>query len=178
MTEQTSVVAWISLAIALLGLVIAAVSVGWQMLTWRLEAGRARVSLLHGVATPSQVVHGKVEDGRLRDLSSIHAQFPGGTEVLGVSVINVGRSSIHIPRFSLEVRPEGLSLTSASRDHVGTTFPVEVVPGRRVELWFELDAARALVNAARNAGDIAREVRGKIELENEEVVTTRETVRL
>lgn len=141
-----------ALVIACASLVLAAVSLGWQVAAWLMDGRRTRVTLLHGLMSTGGAYTGKVgRGGRPRDLTSLHRQGIHGTEVLGVAVTNVGRAPVRVDRYRIELTKGGLSFTPVA-DAIGPALPYRLQPGE-TETWYaRADSARALVSSMRDIG--------------------------
>lgn len=136
--------------VAALGLLVAALALGWQIAAWLYDGRRVRVSLVHGAISSSLAVTGKVErDRQPRDLSSSYIPGFVGREVIGIAVTNVGRAPVRIDRCTVVPRIGALSFT-AHGNIVGPDLPYRLPPGE-TETWF-VDATdvRALITS--NAG--------------------------
>jgi hypothetical protein len=102
----------VAVLMAGLSLLVAALSLGWQIAVHQLEGRRVRVTLVHGAAGRGSVVTSKV--GRTGAPSN-HARLAeqGFTEaVIGVAVTNLGRAPVRVDRYS--VLPVGRAAASLS----------------------------------------------------------------
>src|SRR5690554_5403039 len=97
------------LAVACVSLLLSAGSIGWQAASWKLDGGRVRVRLVHGTLGSGGVASGPVgRDGSRRDLRLSRSSGFNGPEVVGIAVTNVGRASVRVDRYAVELgRREG-----------------------------------------------------------------------
>ena len=124
-----------SLAIASVSLLVAGLSLGWQILAWLLSAGRPRLVLLHGMVGDRGVMTGPVERGGApRDIARIRDQGFDGEEIIGVQVTNRGRASLTVE--SVAVRMKGSPTSYVPVDQlIGETLPYQLAAGTNSS-WF------------------------------------------
>jgi hypothetical protein len=109
-----------ALAAAVLGVVLGALSLGWQAATYVLTGGRIKVSLRVGAMGPGGMVTTKPADlspGWLEPL----AEQGYGRPVVSVRVANVGRQPVTVARWGLKSRA-GASLYPMA-DSIGPPLP-------------------------------------------------------
>ncbi|MQA79977.1 MAG: phosphoribosylamine--glycine ligase [Streptosporangiales bacterium] len=138
-----------ALVIAILSLVIAVFSLGWQVAAWLLETGRVRVKLQHGVVGWNGIVVGDVHrDGRPRDLAPLRSQGAEGPEILAIKVTNVGRSHVTVTRYGTRA-PKSKNELVPVADVMGPSLPHRLEPGESETWWMNMDGVRALVHASK-----------------------------
>jgi hypothetical protein len=107
---------------------ISAASVTWQVTSWKLSAGRLKVSLLHGVSTGTGYVASPItRDGRPQTRVADQGWI-SGPSALGIEVVNVGRSPVTLMRYGARDRGHGISYAPI-RDFDGPSFPHRLAPG-------------------------------------------------
>jgi len=138
----------LTLAIAALSLLIACLSLGWQIASWLLDGRRVKLVLKHGAMGRGGAALGEIKrDGRPRDLSQVLGEGFTGTDVLAVTVINIGRAPVVVERYSVVLEGAGLSFTPMG-DAIGASLPHELQPGRSETWYAEMGSVRALVSSA------------------------------
>ncbi|MCL2468572.1 MAG: phosphoribosylamine--glycine ligase [Micrococcales bacterium] len=141
----------VALLVAAVSLLVAGLSLGWQMAEWLLSAGRPRATLLLGVAQGAGVYCGPVpKSGRLLDLDQFLRQGIDGPEVLGIQVTNHGRAPVTVDRVAVLTQGGTVSYVPGD-DLVGPGLPCTVEPGRNNSWYVPLDKALALASASREA---------------------------
>lgn len=166
-----------SFIIAALGLLVAALALGWQIAAWLYDGRRVRLQLVHGAVSPSMAVTGKVgRDRQPKDLSS--AYIPGfvGRDVVGVAVTNVGRAPVRIDRCTVVPRVGPLSFTSHGNT-VGQALPYRLPPGETETWYVDADDVRALISTNLSRGQTASyDVAMTVELGTGDTKRTRQSV--
>ncbi|RBM16595.1 phosphoribosylamine--glycine ligase [Prauserella sp. PE36] len=144
----------------LAGLVLAAMSLGWQIASWLLSGGRVKAKLRHGVIgwNGTAAVVGDVQrDGKPNDIAPVRAQGGNGPEVLALEVANVGRAAVTITSYEARLKGTGTAF-GPIRDHMGPQLPHRLQPGERATWYIEMQSVRALVHAGQVIAKGAREV--------------------
>lgn len=167
----------VALLIAALSLVMAALSLGWQVAQYLLSAGRPKATLLHGLATGSDAYSGPVgSDGKGFDLDQLREQGLIGSEVVGIQVTNHGRASVVVE--SVKLWPRGGSMAFVPiGERIGPDLPHKLEPGTNAS-WF-LDHAHAVRLAAASrqaAGENVSGVFMAAELGTGKAVKTKRTL--
>lgn len=141
----------VSLVIASISLLVAGLSLGWQIGQWLLSGGRPKATLLHGVQGRGGVFTGPVEKaGRSRNVEDLRKQGFYGPEVVGVQVTNHGRASVAVESVALCSRGGGISYVP-NGDLIGPQLPYRLDAGTN-ETWFvDAELGRSLVAVSRNA---------------------------
>lgn len=168
----------LTLAIAALSLVIACLSLGWQIASWLLDGRRVKLVLKHGARGHAGAALGPVgRDGAPRDLRNVRAQGFVDTEVLAVTVINVGRAPVVVERYAVVHESSGMSFSPLA-DAIGVNLPFELGPGRSETWYADMDDVRALNHAAAAIDRRGGTVRMTVDLGTGDTKKTRERMRL
>lgn len=145
---------YLTLSLAGLSLLVAALSLGWQIAGYLLEGRRVRVTLLHGAQGPVGVAVGPVKrDQKPNNLSGLRAEGFEGTEIIGITATNIGRAPITIERYTVHSDKGGMAFTPMGI-RIGPEFPFRLPPGESQSWYAEMRDARTLihsVNAVRAA---------------------------
>lgn len=141
----------VAILVAALSLVMAALSLGWQIAQYLLSAGRPKATLLHGLSTGGEAYSGPVGSDQERfNLGGLRKQGMTGIEVVGVQVTNHGRAPVIVESVSLRPRGGSMSFMPIG-ERIGPELPHKLDPGANAS-WF-LDHAHAvrLAEASRSA---------------------------
>ena len=138
-----------ALALSAVSLLVAGLSLGWQVAQWLLSAARPKAQLMQGVLSAGGVYLRPVDrEGRSAGLQQLRSQGIGGPEVIGIRVTNHGRAPLIVERVSVHSRGGSLSLVPIS-ELTGSPLPRRIDPGAN-ESWFvDLDWALPLMQASR-----------------------------
>jgi hypothetical protein len=148
----------VTLAIAVLGLVLSVVSIVWQIAEHRLSGARIKVDLRWGAIGDRGIVSGEVG----RDLGL--GQFPGLTERVFVVVArNVGRLPVDIAGVAIRFRGD-ISYRSTERWIHNPTLPHRLEAGSAMTFYLSHDDVMAGVAAAQVIAPGRRTLRGQVEL--------------
>lgn len=143
-----------ALIVACLGFLVAAIALGWQIGTWFLDGPRARAVLLHGIAGRGGVLVADVEsNGRPHDLQPYVDQGWNGAEVLGVRVINPGRTRLQVASISVQDVEGKMGLTKPRGNALSPSLPCWVEPGTQETWYVEAEDARMLAATAASVAD-------------------------
>lgn len=139
----------LGLLLACLSLVIAALSLGWQIAVWTLEGRRVRLTLTHGAMGRGGAVTGKVaRNGQPKDLAQVRGEGFTGEELIGIAVTNLGRAPVRIDKYSVRMLDGGMEFSPLG-ESIGPDLPFRLPPGE-TETWYaRASSARALVYASR-----------------------------
>lgn len=138
---------YLTLSLAGLSLLVAALSLGWQIAGYLLEGRRVRVTLLHGSQGHSGIAVGAVtRDRKPKDLRPLRAEGFEGTEIIGITATNIGRAPITIEKYSVHAHNGGMAFTPLG-DRIGPELPFRLAPGESQSWYAEMRDARALLHA-------------------------------
>lgn len=168
-----------TLAIATFGALIAMLSLGWQIAAWMLEGRRVRVALRYGLLTQGASATGLVgRDHQPRDLRALRAQGMDGPEVVGITVTNLGRSTVTISQYSVLLVKGGVSL-NLFNGGVSSPLPFRLPAGESETRYAPMDDVHALL-AAQNtiSGHYIRRICMAVELGTGNVKKTRRSLRV
>lgn len=165
-------------AVALVGLLVAALSLGWQIASWALSGRRVRVVLQHGVQGRGGFAIGPVErNSAPRRVDTLRSQGWDGPEVLAIEVINVGRSTLTVRTYSVHAIGSGMSYTPIG-DVIGKPLPFRLEPGESETWYSDMQDARALVSSLPALGKSATHVNMSVSLGTKEERKTRQSMRI
>lgn len=168
----------IALLIAALSLVLAGLSLGWQIAQWLLSGGRAKATLLHGVRQGSDAIIGPVgRDGAGFNITDLRRQGIDGAEVVGIQVTNHGRAPVVVEGVRLCPRGGAMRFVPVA-ERLGPELPYTLEPGSNASWYMTADHAAALADASREV--LTEKVTGvymDAQLGTGKTITTRETLR-
>lgn len=167
-----------TLAIAVLGVLLSALSLGWQAATFVLTGGRVRAELRAGGIDPGGgMVTGPAKDMSLRQANELKAQ--GFTRpVVAVQVRNVGRLPVVITGWSLVTEPGGVGFHPMA-DSIGPPLDHRLEAGAPAIWAVDGGAAQRLVRVTAEALNVPPDrirLRGRVSLGTGRNVDTRETL--
>lgn len=143
----------IALLISAVSLVLAGVSLGWQIAQWLLSAGRPKATLMHGLSTGSGALVGPVtKAGQGSRLDRLREQGFNGEEIIGIQVTNHGRAPVTVENIALCPRG-GLTRFVPVGQRIGPDVPYQLEAGTNASWYMTFDHAHNLVRASRNALD-------------------------
>jgi hypothetical protein len=96
-----------ALVLGITGTVLAALSLGWQVWSFRLQGARPKLMPVIGVHHGDGMYLSDATDDVHQLLDAIAAQYPDGTRMVGVQVVNAGRTPFHVAGWSMRVEPAG-----------------------------------------------------------------------
>ncbi|GAA1718157.1 phosphoribosylamine--glycine ligase [Dietzia cercidiphylli] len=139
----------VALLISALSILLAALSIGWQIAQYLLSAGRPKATLLHGLVSHSEALSGPVTaNGKGLDVRRLREQALGGFEAVGIQVTNHGRAPVIIE--SVKLRPRGGVMTLIPiSERIGPDLPHKLEPGANASWFLGYDHAVRLAEASR-----------------------------
>jgi hypothetical protein len=179
-----------ALIVAIAGVVLSSLALGWQIASWLLTAGRVRLTLKHGALTGAMSYLKDVRRGPARAADLSLDPGAAATEVLAVVVRNVGRLPVTVERYGAELwgaagsgslirraSPTRLLALQPIGDAIGPGLPHRLEPGTSETWLIRMDDVRAAVYATKgsNLGD-ARSCGMFVELGNGRTVRTRHNI--
>lgn len=171
---------FLALVLSAGALLIAGLSLGWQVTQWLLSAGRPRAILFHGLWEGRAAIVGPVpkSGGRPANVPSLRRQGYRGPEVVGVEVTNHGRAPVTVEKVALHTRGGEMSLVPIA-DRLGPDLPYRLEPGTNASWYVEADHAVRLVESSREVlNESITGVYMVAQLATGKAVETRRTLRL
>jgi hypothetical protein len=162
-----------ALTVAIISLLVATFSVGWQVMSWRLDGGRVRARLVHAAGTGRGIAVGAVgRNSRPLDFSSVVGVGDINHQLLGIEVTNVGRLRVRVTGYSVDLLPKGMALRPFDEVN-GPPLPHWLEPGEAETWYVELADAIRLVDSMRAIGKRAHGVRMTVSLGTGKSIATR-----
>lgn len=168
----------IALLISALSLVLAGLSLGWQVAQWLLSAGRPKATLVHGLADAGQAFVGPVRrDGTGFDIADLQRQGITGSAVVGIQITNHGRAPVVVESVKLLPRG-GVMQFMPIGERIGPDLPYKLEAGANATWYMTANHAATLVETSR---DVLREkvtgVYMTAQLATGKTIRTRRTLR-
>lgn len=154
------------------GVALSALSLGWQIASWLLSAGRVRATLRYGVLGMGGVVLRDADGGSAPvTVDDLQRQGANGPDVLAVKVSNIGRAPVTVASYSVRHVASGMSFVPIG-EAMGPALPHRMEPGESKTWLAQMDTVRALVHASQviRGGSL---VNMTVELGTGKIVTTR-----
>jgi hypothetical protein len=127
-----------ALAVAIVGVALAALSLGWQAATFALTGSRVKAELRHGAGGMTNMVTGL--PGAV-DLNRMRSQGLT-TELIGVEVFNRGRLSVSVTAWRVKM---GKVAVGAVGQAIGPDLPHRLEPGASATWVIPMQPVRAAV---------------------------------
>jgi hypothetical protein len=131
-----------ALVISIFGAVLAVVSLTWNIVSFLLQGARAKLTAVIGVRSDEGLVFGDQRDVSTYAFSRMLERFEGPL-VVGVKVVNAGRSALHVTEWGIQT--EDIAFGSRKfvpiTNQMGATPPCDIAPG--AEATFATDARHA-----------------------------------
>jgi hypothetical protein len=164
-----------SFVLAVLGLVLAVVSLVWQFATFRLSGGNATALLKAGVLTNGMSIL-NAADKMTPDQLETTLQQHGGLPVIGVEVRSTGRMPVTVRSWGLRA-PSGVVVNPIS-DQVGPSLKHTIDPYDSATWLTPFSNALAVASAERVLSPTLEVVQlvGVVELADGRVIVTGETI--
>ena len=168
-----------TLAIAVLGVTLGALSLGWQVASFLLAGGRVKVELQIGAVhgSGSAMVTGPVRTTTAGQAEALRSQ--GYTRpVAAVQVHNVGRLPVTVTDWSLVASPSGIAFQPVGQS-IGPPLPHRLEAGAMERWAVDLAPVAALRAAAAAALKIPAErieVHGRVALGDGRTTETRDAL--
>jgi hypothetical protein len=150
-----------TLVIAVVGLVLSAVSVTWQVLQHRLSGPRVRVELLWGGIGGGRVVTGPIRG----TLDSFAGGFPNSQAVEPIAAVrgrNIGRLPVDVTAFAVEF--DGGHSVGFPGWNLNPTSPHTLKPGSAVVFYLPLNLVDATIRAGHDNLRSHGQIRGSLDL--------------
>lgn len=147
-----------ALSIAIVGVILAASSLTWNIVLFLLQGARPRVTAIMGAVTADgNLIVGPALPGMVESITRTLEQF-GGPMVVGVEVTNAGRAPLHIHKWSVKAEPFGATLVPLNNGDLGAETPCDITPGATQSFVMNADQVRAMLAASTAADQRAQRV--------------------
>jgi hypothetical protein len=130
--------------LAIVGTVLAAGSLGWQVLSFLLQGARPKLTPIVGFRTPGGIVTNVATRDVRAAVRAAAEQLTAGAPIVGVKVVNAGRASFHVAKWEIRADPNGASFSFLD-DPIGSpAVPCDIPAGAEETFFMHLDGARNL----------------------------------
>lgn len=133
----------LTLVIAILGLTVATCSLTWNIVQFKLQGARAKVTAELGTVIEGGLVHMPANTGAVKSIQTARSVNRGSELMAGVSVINRGRPPLHVVSWAFKSLPGGASFAVPAEPGLSTT-PTQIAPGNGDVFVAPLQSARML----------------------------------
>ena len=132
------------------GTVLAALSLGWQVLSFRLQGPRPKVSPVVGLYYGGGLLANDATRDARPFLRAIAEQLPPdvGQLVVGINVVNTGRAPLHVAGWALRSEPMGALYLPGDGPIGCPAIPCDVPPGAEQNFFTTVDSIRGLASIA------------------------------
>ncbi|ORA15048.1 hypothetical protein [Mycobacterium asiaticum] len=115
--------------LGLVGTVLAVASLGWQLVTQRMQRPRPKLTPVVGRLTPDGLVTNDASRDVRESLADIAEQLEDIPLIIGVKVVNAGREPFHVAGWAVRSDPDGTSLVPLEKPIAGADVPHDIPPG-------------------------------------------------
>ncbi|OBK16371.1 hypothetical protein [Mycobacterium asiaticum] len=133
--------------LGLIGTVLAVVSLGCHLVTWRLQRPRPKLTPVVGRLTPGGLVTNDASCDVRESLADAAEQLEDIPLILGVKVVNAGREPFHVAGWAIRSDPDGTSLVPIEKPIAGADVPFDVAPGGSAVFLTELQHVHSFAAA-------------------------------
>lgn len=132
--------------LGIVGTVLAAGSLGWQVWSFVLQGARPKLAPVIGFLTAGGLVSSDATRDVRESIKSAASQVTPGPLVIGVKVVNDGRAPFHVTGWAVRADPSTISFAVLDNQIAGPTIPCDLPPSGEATFVTELVNARALAN--------------------------------
>lgn len=137
--------------LSVIAIVLAATSLGWQVVTILRARPRPKLTPVIARLTPEGLVTNDASSDVCEALLNAAEAVPDGQLLIGVKVVNAGRVPFQVDGWAIRADPVGTSLVPVDKPVAGAEVPNEIAPGASATFLTELQHARHFAEAV--AGD-------------------------
>ncbi|CAM2867870.1 hypothetical protein BST27_26265 [Mycobacterium intermedium] len=128
--------------------VLSVASLSWQSIDFARRSPRPKLTPLVGLMTP----HGLVTNDASADVREVITDAEGnlsaGPFIIGVKVVNTGRTPCYVDGWAVRAEPSGTSLVPVEKPIGGDEVPLEIPAGGSAIFITELQHARRFAQVA------------------------------
>ncbi|OBK23081.1 hypothetical protein A5634_06075 [Mycobacterium asiaticum] len=144
------------LVLGIVATVLAVLSLGWQVTLLRLQRPRPKLTAVVGRLTRDGLVTNDASAEVRESLVGAAEQADESPLIIGVKVINAGRSSFHVAGWAIRSEHDGNSLVPVEKPIAGADVPHDVAPGGSAVFLTELAHAHRFAAAGEGTEDGTR----------------------
>ncbi len=138
--------------LGLVATVLAVASLCWQLVTYRLQRARPKLTPVIGRLTPAGLVTNDASSDVRESLVAAAERLEDIPLIIGVKVVNAGRAPFRVAGWAIRSDPDGTSLVPVEKPIAGADVPREIPPQGSAVFLTELQHAHRFVAVADNAG--------------------------
>ncbi len=137
--------------LGVIGTVLAVISLGWQVAVYRRQRPRPKLTPVIGRLTPDGLVTNDASCDVRESLAAVADQLEDIPLIIGVKVVNAGRTPFGVSGWAIRTDPDGTSLVPVEKPIAGADVPHEIPPQGCAVFLTELRHAQRFAAAASNA---------------------------
>jgi hypothetical protein len=130
--------------LGIIGTVLAAGSLAWQVWSFILQGARPKLTPIVGLLTAGGLVSNDATRDVRDSLKSAASQVPPGPLVIGMKVVNDGRAPFHVTGWAVRADPSAVSFVVLDNQIGGPTVPCDIPPSGEAIFVTELTHASGL----------------------------------
>ncbi|MFV8319834.1 hypothetical protein [Mycobacterium sp. 23] len=130
--------------------VLAVISLGWQLVGYRRQRPRPKLKPVIGRLTTDGLVTNDASCDVREALAAVSDQLEDMPLIIGVKVVNAGRTPLHVAGWAIRTDPDGTSLVPVEKPVAGDDVPCEIPPQGSAVFLTEFRHAQRFAAAADN----------------------------
>ncbi len=150
-----------ALVLGIVGIVLAACSLTWNVASFLISGPRPKITPIVGVLADGSLNAGPATNDPTAAVASAAERAPG-QYVIGVEVTNRGRAPFHVTCWSLMAEPAEVAAVVVAAQPTDSTPPCDIAPGATETFVTELQEARALAAAVQTVDSRPQRIRAAI----------------
>ncbi|PJE22166.1 MAG: hypothetical protein CK431_17960 [Mycobacterium sp.] len=137
--------------LGLVAAVVAVISLGWQLISYRHQRPCPKLKPVIGRLTPDGLVTNDASSDVRESSAAVADQLEDVPLIIGVKVVNAGRTPFHVAGWAIRTDPDGTSLVPVEKPVAGADVPHEIPPQGSAVFLTEFRHAQRFAAAAHNA---------------------------
>ena len=134
--------------LGLVATVLAVVSIGWHVVTLRLQRPQPKLTAVIGQLTSAGLVTNDAGSDVRESLADAAEQLEDSPLIIGVRVVNAGREPFHVAGWAIRADRDGTSLVPIEKPIAGADVPHDIPPGGSAIFLTELQDVHPFADAA------------------------------
>lgn len=137
--------------LGLVAIVLAVMSLGWQLISYRHQRPYPKLRPVIGRLTPDGLVTNDASSDVRESLAAAGDQLEDIPLIIGVRVVNAGRAPFRVAGWAVRTDPDGTSLVPVEKPVASADVPHEIAPQGSAVFLTEFRHAQRFAAAANNA---------------------------
>lgn len=138
--------------LGVLGFGVAIASLTWQVITFRLQGARPKLTPVVGLLYPGRIITNNATRDVRASLDSAAKQMGRGRLIIGVELVNAGRAPFHVANWEIRAREIGIAIKDIGGQLGSHAVPCDIAPGAGQTFFMDLEEVKSLKAAADHVG--------------------------